>query len=427
MLANISSSANPEVSAPLELTEPRKRALSDATTAVDPPSQRQCADLASAQRHQAEEMRNRDAAAQEIQRLLRIRKQKLKLLEQNEDEVSLTRLKNLDESEDTSSEASRSDGHDIRATNWHKGLSRVLIHDTNVSPPISLHRSSYRQQSVSLGHTPDLCWHLKLQAGRGAFIPEEYSKCTVHPTPTLDNVAPSPKSKRTPVTSPVRSSSRQIKVPIRSSLLRSPAGPSSTTKGHGRNFEPSSPSSLRTCVRTEDLAEEDPFLYVGRYSQAKALYRQDTLNSKRGLGRPSSRRCACANHNCRTFLSGSPSKHCRNCRLPQPDREIRAAMSRINDMMRPQPPMRGHGGSSDACEFEMGSGDTLHKLRDTEEEISVADESKQFRYWQEDMFFVETYNAEMEKRCKSGIWWEGWLIVEDLKQHGIAGSNASVT
>lgn len=50
------------------------------------------------------------------------------------------------------------------------------------------------------------------------------------------------------------------------------------------------------------------------------------------------------------------------------------------------------------------------------------DEFPKFEALQEDMEFVEMYNAETEKRCRNGVWWEGWLIVEILKRQGIFGS-----
>lgn len=56
----------------------------------------------------------------------------------------------------------------------------------------------------------------------------------------------------------------------------------------------------------------------------------------------------------------------------------------------------------------------------------AADEFRQFEALQEDVKLVEMYNAETEKRCKNGVWWEGWLIVEDLRKQGIVGSKPFV-
>lgn len=55
-------------------------------------------------------------------------------------------------------------------------------------------------------------------------------------------------------------------------------------------------------------------------------------------------------------------------------------------------------------------------------ESSEADEFRKLEALQEDMKLVEMYNAETEKRCRKGVWWEGWLIVQDLKRQGIVGS-----
>lgn len=60
------------------------------------------------------------------------------------------------------------------------------------------------------------------------------------------------------------------------------------------------------------------------------------------------------------------------------------------------------------------------------EEPSEADEFRKFEAFQEEMKLVEMYNAETEKRCRSGVWWEGWLIVQDLNRQGIAGSKPFV-
>lgn len=60
------------------------------------------------------------------------------------------------------------------------------------------------------------------------------------------------------------------------------------------------------------------------------------------------------------------------------------------------------------------------------EELSEADEFRKFEALQEDMKLVEMYNAETEKRCRNGVWWEGWLIVEGLKRQGIVGSKLFV-
>ena len=59
-------------------------------------------------------------------------------------------------------------------------------------------------------------------------------------------------------------------------------------------------------------------------------------------------------------------------------------------------------------------------------ESSEADEFRKFEALQEDMKLVEMYNAEMEKRCRKGVWWEGWLIVQDLERQGIVGSKPFV-
>ena len=55
---------------------------------------------------------------------------------------------------------------------------------------------------------------------------------------------------------------------------------------------------------------------------------------------------------------------------------------------------------------------------------SEDDEFRKFQALQEDTQLVEMYNAETEKSCRVGVWWEGWLIVGDLRSQGIVGSMA---
>lgn len=57
---------------------------------------------------------------------------------------------------------------------------------------------------------------------------------------------------------------------------------------------------------------------------------------------------------------------------------------------------------------------------------SEADGFRKLEALQEDMRLVEMYCTETEKRCRSGVWWEGWLIVQDLKRQGVVGSKAFV-
>ncbi len=53
---------------------------------------------------------------------------------------------------------------------------------------------------------------------------------------------------------------------------------------------------------------------------------------------------------------------------------------------------------------------------------SAADEFHRCEAMQDDIKLVEMYNRETEKRCRDGVWWEGWLVVEELKRRGVVGS-----
>ena len=65
-------------------------------------------------------------------------------------------------------------------------------------------------------------------------------------------------------------------------------------------------------------------------------------------------------------------------------------------------------------------------MPELESKPSAAEEHGTFEALQEDLELVEMYNAETEKRCRNGVWWEGWLIAEDLKRQGVVGSKPFV-
>ena len=451
------------------------------------------------------------ASERKVQELLKLRSRKLKEAERKGDEIEVFRLKNLNLVEEIERpEIAESEPEvvgfrgDIASRNNHQGCkSQVEAVDVGLTS---------QPKSVSQEHTATLCWHLKLEHTQGLSVPDEFSKCTIHPTPSpcafsslsFTSQPSSPSS----LSSGSRRSLRHTKLSsIDSSTLREYSEPSSpaTSSSTAIGSEPSSPtkysstlsyadeedpfiyiasdntayadgnnqvkevnrsdgqassanaqplfhkhSSVESYPDEEDPflhiardvevnrsdgqasstnaqplfhkhssvesypAEEDPFLYIAKDIMAHAEadspirnakrfgYRAPTANAKS----PSHTKCTCPNHTCLTYLSGPPSKHCRFCKLPRPLPEIAAAVDRIEDIKM--------------------SVLALADANVPKSESSAAEEYGTFEALQEDMELVEMYNAETERRCRNGVWWEGWLIAEDLKRQGVIGSKPLV-
>ena len=348
-----------------------------------------------------------------VQELLNVRKQKLREAERKGDKIEIFRLKNLNffdniEKPEVNEEERKEVGFGGHFTkrNDHKDL--ILRSDVLDFGFIS------RPKSVNQGHTATLCWHLKLEYAQGLTVPKEFYQCTIHPTPspcassnssiTLQSTTPSSLSSES------KGSLRNPKVSsLSSSTLRDRSEPSSPVTCSSTAFasEPSSPTSKTSVVPISD--EEDPFLYIAKYirrhakgdRQLKGAKRSEVKNSSSDAKSSFRPDCICTNHKCHTFLSGPLSKHCRFCKLPRQQPEILAAVNRIEEVK---------------TSFLAQADANLPA-----EESLKADESRTFEALQEDLKLVEIYNAETEKRCKNGVWWEGWLIVEDLKKKGIIG------
>ena len=390
-----------------------------------------------------------------VQELLKLRNRKIKEAERKGNEIEVFRLKNLNLVEEI-------ERPEI-AENDHQGC----------APQIEVLDVGFTSQpkSVNQDHTATLCWHLKLEYAQGLRVPDEFSRCTIHPTPSpcassSPSFASQPSSPSS-LSSGSRRSLRRTKLSsIGSSTLRdfsepsSPATSSSTIIGP-EPLSPTKHSSISSYPDEEDPFfyvarditthpvgnnqvkeakrsdcqapsadaepashkhssivsypdEEDPFLYIARDIRTHAKGDSPIKEAKRPEYRAQSGeakstfhvKCTCTNHNCLTYLSGPPSKHCRFCKLPRLQPEIAAAVDRIEDIKT-----------------------SILALADAnvpESEPSAAEEYGTFESLQEDMELVEMYNAETEKRCRNGVWWEGWLIAEDLKRQGVVGSKPLV-
>ena len=345
---------------------------------------------------------DRKKSRQEVQRLLKLRTQKLKEAQETE----VYRLKHLNLFDDIEKHETEDDGFEDGVLEGSPNESDVVyeIASPITEPNVSVFLPS---RAFSHGHSQasDLCWHKKRQQAHGASIPEVFSSCTVHPEPGPSTTASAGSS---------------------STLAHSPKSSKSSTRGssllrtRASTLESSIDNPSVTCSPSKvssasfEAGEEDSFLYIANYKryhsrntdQGKSPKNQGSAFVGPETRRESTSNCTCSDHDCRTYVSGTSSQHCRNCKLPRPQPEIRAVIEHIEDIKA----------------SAMSANDTGILMEENGFEVELARDDD----LRDDVELVELYNAEMEKRCSKGIWWEGWLIVEDLKRQGIMGSKPYV-
>lgn len=74
-------------------------------------------------------------------------------------------------------------------------------------------------------------------------------------------------------------------------------------------------------------------------------------------------------------------------------------------------------------EVDDNAADVSSEIEEARQRVVAMHKSVIFKDLQLDLKFVEEYTTEMEKRAAKGIWWEAWLVIEDLKKKGIVGSD----
>lgn len=309
---------------------------------------------------------DRKESGREVQQMLELRKRKLKGAKITGDEREVHRLRNLSVFDDIESPGSKG----IRSKNEY-----LKVPISRNGPQTDLNLTALTKPSSShQTHTPELCAQMQLQHALGVTIPDEFIDCNIHRTlesPTTPTRSLSPIVVQTPSSDKVSPSTTRYSP--RSYRNRASSTGSPTLQG-SLTFSPP-----KTASAASNLNEEDPFLYIGKY----------ILNHSKDSGTTQPRKahttdCVCSNHSYRSNLSGQTSQHCPLCKLPNPQPEIRAVIARIE------------------------AGQSSHATIDKD--------------IQADSQLVQSYNMEMEKRCRDGVWWEGWLVVEKLKREGIVGS-----
>lgn len=333
---------------------------------------------------------DREASAIEVERLLHLRRQKMKEAHRKGDDSEVYRLQNLGLFDD------------IDTVTLEDSLYQQSFSDGTSQSDFAVNDATASQSLVKQGHTEELCWYMKTQQVHGVVIPEDFSNCTVHPTP--GQAMPLP-NLQNPKLNSASLSSISTSTKYASITSQGPSTKPSTwlesdvSSLHSKASSGPRPASIRSPTNQE-IDNDDPFLHVGEFigNDAKSNESSASYRSMRDSKYKKPTHCVCSNHACRNYLSGKASQHCRNCKVPKPQPEVQDAISRIEEYR--ESPSAGF---------------------DSENRLSQAISSSEML--QEDLMLVEMYNTEMEARCRDGIWWEGWLIVEELKQKGIVGSS----
>lgn len=364
---------------------------------------------------------DRKVSDHKVQELLKLRNRKLKEAERKGNEVEVFRLKNLN----VFDEIERPESCEEVPKQLHfAGAFTEQTHHQGLTSQVGVIDFGFACQSglVNQGHAATLCWHLKLEFTQGLKVPDEFSQCTIHPTP-------SPSASSRPSFTDQSTSQSSLSAVSKRSLRRTKISSigSSTLRG---SWKRSSPASAATCSPTAIVSEpssptevsltvpysddEDLFLYIAkcvkRRTEGNNELKRVEATGLQASGTEGKRsfhnKCTCTGHNCRTYLSGPPSKHCRFCKLPRPQPEIVVAVDRVEETK---------------LSLLVRADANLPRRQSSE-----AREFEKFEGLQEDMKLVEMYHAETEKRCRNGVWWEGWLVVEDLKRQGIVGSKPRI-
>ncbi|KAL9131698.1 MAG: hypothetical protein Q9217_000439 [Psora testacea] len=176
-----------------------------------------------------------------------------------------------------------------------------------------------------------------------------------------------------------------------------------------------------SAVATDSVDEVDVFL---------EMVKENPGQCRRSGGRilrlhRYSGRCGCpsckGDEACARYVRG------RGCCLPRSHPDIIAAKQRI-DYFEQSPVIsqlkRDLSLIADSkSEFYRPGSPEIDAVRQT---IDTSCQSIVVRQLELDMALVDMYNSEMEVRCANGIWWEGWLVVGELRRRGIVGSVSSL-
>lgn len=110
------------------------------------------------------------------------------------------------------------------------------------------------------------------------------------------------------------------------------------------------------------------------------------------------------------------------CPMPLPHPKIAAAEARINAFKSSPAYIQLEKDIVTVQADQHGADDVLERLL-AKRRIAETSTTSGFKGLLKDLEFVRMYTDEMKVRCQKGVWWEGWIIIEDLIDRGVAGSD----
>ena len=170
------------------------------------------------------------------------------------------------------------------------------------------------------------------------------------------------------------------------------------------------------CTTLAKYPKEDCDVFLELASEAPCRSDPEAAKASRrskSCGSPSCKR----GDACARYVRG------RGCCLPKPQPSILAAKERIVERIRLPITM----GLVQDLQLQADCKDGVshpapQEIEEVSERIDRACQSPVIMQLELDMDLVDMYDSSMELRCSKGVWWEGWLVVEELKSQGIVGS-----
>ena len=160
---------------------------------------------------------------------------------------------------------------------------------------------------------------------------------------------------------------------------------------------PAPSSSIdKTSVYKEEGGKEslDPFLYLA----LEGMHGKSSLPSNRS----------------RPALTAKGS-----CNLPLSHPEILAAEARISKFKNSPVAVQLNDDIALISGYEDGDENVPRRIEKARQRIAATSESVEFNVLVQDSEFVLLYTEGMNMRCREGVWWEGWLVVEELRGKGV--------
>ncbi len=152
---------------------------------------------------------------------------------------------------------------------------------------------------------------------------------------------------------------------------------------------------------------------------------QQLWRSSSSLRKASRWQCRCRSPSCKDSDTCPRKTGAHGVCLPRPHPKILAAIQRIQSFQESPITIQLSRDLGVVAMYSSHSHEGAASVKAVNERIAAASASFVVRHMHLDMVLVDLYTTEMKRRCLKGVWWEGWLVVEDLRRRGVVGSVTS--